>query len=131
MTQSKQIKSLILQLLSDHKEHTTQEMNDLLVTNGILLDSKSTLLRNVLHNLKKEYQNLDNPRRGVYQLAEEDAHPKNKTSQLDVAVLEIQKAIQKYKAFHWYSCSDTELEEARTQVKTLLTLANTITKELT
>lgn len=131
MTQSKQIKELILEFLSDHQEHTTQEMNDLLLANEILLDSKSTLLRNVLHNLKKEYKNLYNPRRGVYQFTEEDGHTKNKTSQLDSAIFEIKKAINKYKTFHWYSCSDTELEEARAQVKTLLTLANTITKELT
>lgn len=50
---------------------------------------------------------------------------------LDASVLEIKKAISRYKSFNWYSCSDTELEAARAQVRTLLALANTITKELT
>ena len=131
MTQSKQIKQIILTLLSDNREHTTKEFNDVLATNGIQLDSSSSLLRNVMFNLKKEFQNLENPRRGVYRLKNSEKTTENNTSTLDVSVFEIKKAISKYKSFNWYSCSDAELEAARTQVRTLLALANTITKELT
>jgi len=38
--------------------------------------------------------------------------------------------LQEYKRFNWYSCSEEELEIARTKVKALLKLANTITMEL-
>lgn len=131
MTQSKQIKQIILDLLSDYKEHTTQEFNDVLATNGIQLDSTSSLLRNVMFNLKKENPYLTNPCRGVYQLKSSEKTTANNTSTLETSVLEIKKAISRYKSFNWYSCSDTELEDARAQVRTLLTLANTITKELT
>ncbi len=130
MTQSKRIKQLILNLLSDYKEHTTMEFKEVLATNGIQLISSSSLLRNVMFNLKKEFPNLENPRRGVYQLKNSEKATENNYSTLDTSVLEIKKAINKYKSFNWYSCSDAELESARTQVKTLLVLANTITKEL-
>lgn len=131
MTQSKQIKQIILTLLSDNREHTTKEFNDVLATNGIQLDSSSSLLRNVMFNLKKEFSNLENPRRGVYRLKNSEKTTENNTATLDASVLEIKKAISRYKSFNWYSCSDTELETARAQVRTLLALANTITKELT
>lgn len=131
MTQSKQIKQIILTLLSDNREHTTKEFNDVLATNGIQLDSSSSLLRNVMFNLKKEFSNLENPRRGVYRLKNSEKTTENNTATLDASVLEIKKAISRYKSFNWYSCSDTELEAARAQVRTLLALANTITKELT
>ena len=131
MTQSKQIRQIIQNLLSDYKEHTTKEFNDVLAANGIQLDSSSSLLRNVMFNLKKEFPNLTNARRGVYQLKNSEKTTASNTSTLDASVLEIKKAISKYKSFNWYSCSDAELEAARAQVRTLLALANTITKELT
>lgn len=130
MTQSKKIKQIILDLLSDYREHTTKEFNDVLATNGIQLEPSSSLLRNVMFNLKKEFPNLENPLRGVYQLKISEKISENNTSTLDTSILEIKKAISKYKSFNWYSCSDAELDTARTQVKTLLALANTITREL-
>ena len=51
-------------------------------------------------------------------------------SELNNAIKTIEKTLQEYKRFNWYSCSEEELEIARTKVKTLLKLANTITMEL-
>ena len=84
-----------------------------------------------MFNLKKEFSNLENPCRGVYQLKNSENAATTNTTTFDASVLEIKKALNRYKSFNWYSCSDAELEATRAQVRTLLALANAITKELT
>lgn len=130
MLSSKQIKRIILELLSDGKEHTTQEIREHLSRNNIQLEKSSTLLRNVMYTLKKENQSLLNPTRGTYQLLLRENNCQTNCSDLEHAIIEIEKAIHDCKNFNWYTCSNTELEIARTKVKTLLKLSSTISTEL-
>ena len=54
MKQGAQVKKYILELLSDGKEHTTIEIREYILTQNIRLDKSSTLIRNILHNLKQQ-----------------------------------------------------------------------------
>ena len=130
MLPSKQIKRIILELLSDGKEHTIQEIREHLSQNNIQLEKSSTLLRNVMYTLKKENQCLLNPTRGTYQLLLCENNCQTNHSDFECAIIEIEKAIHDCKNFNWYSCSNSELEIARSKVKTLLKLSNTISTEL-
>lgn len=131
MTQTQQIKHIITELLSDGEVHTTQEIKEILATKKITFDNSTSRLRNVLYILKKENPNLFNPSHGIYQLVLSDKATCKRDLSLEDAIAKIKDILYVCKTFNWYSCSDTELEEARAQVKTLLALANTITKELT
>lgn len=130
MSTGKQIKQITLNILSDGQEHSIQEIRNYVLSQDIVLDKTSTLLRNILHNLKKEYSNLISPSRGVYRLLLENETTDDNYSELNIAIKTIEKTLQEYKRFNWYSCSEEELEIARSKVKTLLKLANTITMEL-
>ena len=130
MSTGKQIKKIILEILSDGKEHSIQEIKDHVLSRNIVLDQTSTLIRNILHNLKKEYPNLLNPSRGVYRLLlAENAKP-DYYVELNHSIATIEQTLQECQNFNWYSCSDEVLEVARTKVKLLLRLANAITSKL-
>ena len=130
MTLSKQIKHILLDLFSDGKEHTVPEIKNHLIANNIHLDKSSTLLRNIMYTLKKETPNLINPIRGTYQLLLAKSNSYDNRTNLDIAIKEIENAVYDCKNFSWYSCSDTDLELARSKVKKLLTLSNTISTML-
>ena len=130
MRNGKQIKTIILELLSDGQTHTTSEIHSTVRSKGIKLEEKSTLVRNIMHNLKKENSNLLNPSRGVYQLLTEKNTTNDHYKDLNSAIATIEKTLSEYKRFNWYSCSNEELEIARTKVKSLLKLAHTISTEL-
>lgn len=130
MSTGKQIKTIILDILSDGKEHSIQEIRDFVLSQDIVLDKTSTLLRNILHNLKKEYPNLLNPSRGVYRLLLTEDSKTDDYDKLNRSIATIEQVLQDCHNFNWYSCSDRELEVARTKVKLLLRLANTITSKL-
>ncbi len=130
MKTGKQIKNIVLDVLSDGKEHTMTEIRDVVLSHNIKLDDKSTLLRNIMYHLKKENANFLNPTRGIYQLLPAEKVYNDYYSELNSAIKTVEKTLQEYKRFNWYSCSEEELEIARTKVKTLLKLANTITMEL-
>ena len=130
MSQTQQIKHIITELLSDGKVHTTQEIKEILATNKITFDNSTSRLRNVLYLLKKDNPYLANPCHGTYQLILPNDNPYQKPLSLDDAIIKIKDILYECKSFNWYSCTDAELETARTQVKVLLALANTITKEL-
>lgn len=130
MILGKQVKLLILDILSDGKEHTIQEIKDYILSQNIVLEQTSTLIRNILHNLKKEYPNLLNPSRGVYRLLLEENSKTDYYVELNHSIATIEQTLQECQNFNWYSCSDEELEVARTKVKLLLKLANTITLKL-
>lgn len=130
MSTDKQIRPIILDILSDGKEHSIQEIKDYVLSQDIVLDKTSTLLRNILHNLKKEYPNLLNPSRGVYRLLLTKDSKTDDYDELNRSIATIEQTLQDCQNFNWYSCSDRELEVARTKVKLLLRLANTITSKL-
>ena len=130
MSTDKQIRPIILDILSDGKEHSIQEIKDYVLSQDIVLDKTSTLLRNILHNLKKEYPNLLNPSRGVYRLLLTEDSKTDDYDELNRSIATIEQTLQDCQNFNWYSCSDRELEVARTKVKLLLRLANTITSKL-
>ena len=106
------------------------EIREYVLSQNIILDKSSTLLRNIIHNLKKEYPNLLNPSRGIYQLHLEDNGPVDYYAELSHSIETIEQTLQECLNFNWYSCSNSELEIARTKVKMLFKLANTITTQL-
>lgn len=130
MTMRQQIRKTILELLSDGKEHSTQEINNYIFSIGIVLDKNSSLIRNVMHSLKKECPNLTNPSRGIYKLVNPNADYINQYSELKTSIATIEKTLQECKNVNWYICTDTELKIIRTKAQMLLNLANTITHTL-
>lgn len=130
MTIGKQVKTIILDILSDGKEHSIQEIKNNILSHNIVLDHTSTLIRNILHNLKKEYPNLLNPSRGVYRLILAENSKIDYYTELNHSIATVEQSLQECQNFNWYSCSDEELEVARTKVKLLLRLANTIIAKL-
>ena len=130
MTVGKQIKAIILKLLSDGNTHSMQEIKDYVLSQNIILDKTSTLIRNILHNLKKEYPNLTNPSRGVYRLLLDENTQNDHYAELNNSIATIEQTLLECQTFNWYSCSDEELKVARTKVKMLLRLANAITSKL-
>lgn len=130
MSTGKQVKTLVIEFLSDGQEHSMQEIREHLLAQGIVLDKKSTLLRNVLFTTKKENPNLINSSRGVYRLLSTATGKVDAYTELNHSITSIEHTLQECLSFNWYSCSDNDLEVARTKVKLLLRLANTITTKL-
>ena len=116
MKTGKQIKNIVLDVLSDGKEHTMTEIRDVVLSHNIKLDDKSTLLRNIMYHLKKENANFLNPTRGIYQLLSAEKDYNDYYSELNSSIKTVEKTLQEYQRFNWYSCSEEELEIARTKV---------------
>ena len=128
MKQGAQVKKYILELLSDGKEHTTIEIREYILTQNIRLDKSSTLIRNILHNLKHENPNFINTGRGKYKLQTNNSHDNN-YSELKNAIYIIEKNLQEYKHFNWITCDDLQLDIARSKVQMLINLAYKINSE--
>ena len=62
----KQLKSMIIEYLSDGKEKTLDEMRQWLHEHNIKIEKNNSTLRMALYNLKQENSYLKNPKRGVY-----------------------------------------------------------------
>ena len=72
------VKNSILVLLSDGKEHCSDEMRDFIQEEGIDLDKNSSALRTAIYQLRNSGINIYSRERGVYQIKEkekEDIHP--------------------------------------------------------
>ena len=61
MTTGKQVKTLVIEILSDGQKHSLQQIREHLLAQGNILDQKPTLIRKILFTTKKENPNLINP----------------------------------------------------------------------
>lgn len=130
MKKGSQVKKCILVLLSDGKEHTTSEIREYISTQNIYLEKSSTLIRNVLYNLKHENSNIINTDRGVYKLQINKDSVEPSDSDLNNAIKVIEKNLQEYKHFNWITCSDLQLDVARSKAQKLINLAHKINCEI-
>lgn len=64
-------KSIILDLLSDGMEHTSDEMRSRLREEGIEVDKQSSTLKMAIYQLRVNGSEIYSRDRGVYQLKEE------------------------------------------------------------
>lgn len=130
MKKSAQVKKYILELLSDGKEYTTTEIKEYILSKNIKLEKNSTLIRNVLYNLKRENSSFTNTERGKYKLISKPSTLQNDYSELKNAISIIEKNLKEYKHFNWISCSDLELEIARSKTQMLINLSSQIKIEM-
>lgn len=130
MKKGAQIRKHILEFLADGKEHTTCEIKEYILSKNIKLEKSSTLIRNVLYNLKHENPSLVNVGRGKYKLLIQDNCMEN-NSELENAIYIIEKNLDEYKNFNWITCDDLQLNIARSRTQMLIKLANTIQTEMT
>lgn len=130
MKKSAQVRKYILELLSDGKEYTTTEIKEYILSKNVKLEKNSTLIRNVLYNLKHENPSFTNIDRGKYKLISNPPTLQNNYSELKNAISIIEKNLQEYKHFNWISCSDLELEIARSKTQMLINLSSQIKIEM-
>lgn len=62
------VKEIILELLSDEMEHTTTDIQNNIISSGIELDSKSSVIRTAIYQLRSNGEDIYSRDRGIYQL---------------------------------------------------------------
>ena len=62
------VKETILELLSDEKEYTTDDIRKYIINEGIDLDSKSSVIRTAIYQLRSSGVDIFSRDRGIYQL---------------------------------------------------------------
>lgn len=72
MSKNMMIKKLILEIMKDGKEHTSQEIQALAIERGIIDNSKTTAIRNAVYTLNKQEANFHIIERGHYILDIQD-----------------------------------------------------------
>ena len=61
------VKETILELLSDEKEYTTDDIRKYIINKGIDLDSKSSVIRTAIYQLRSNGVAIFSRDRGIYQ----------------------------------------------------------------
>lgn len=62
------VKEVILELLSDENQYTTDEIQKYIINSGIELDSKSSVIRTAIYQLRSSGVDIYSQDRGIYQL---------------------------------------------------------------
>lgn len=62
------VKETILELLSDEQEYTTDDIRKYIINEGIDLDSKSSVIRTAIYQLRSSGVDIFSRDRGIYQL---------------------------------------------------------------
>lgn len=76
MSKLAKVKSIVLTLLSDGKEHTSDEIRSIISKEGLELDKKSSTLRTAIYQLRISGVEIYSPDRGIYQIKEkENSYP--------------------------------------------------------
>ena len=66
------VKSIILSLLADGKEHSSDEIRSILIKEGVELDKKSGALRTAIYQLRTSGVEIYSRDRGIYQMKENE-----------------------------------------------------------
>lgn len=135
MSKQKKARELLLKLLSDGSEHTSNEVRELFVENGILeKDGTGSAQGNVINWMKNNVKGFLVIRKGVYKLeeatdteneAEEKIEEKieEDTDMFATHVERIEKELKKINKVNWKSCPEEEIIEARRKMAILKELA--------
>lgn len=133
---SKEVRMVLLELLSDMEWHTTDEIQHVCEVAGIDLSKGRGPIYNVVHKLKSDKKIEGNGVGDYRMIREEDLNEdedfeREEVCDLRECVWKIEKYLKKYKNTKWLLfCSDEDVKIARDDVKTLLDLANKIKDQL-
>ncbi len=124
MTKGAAIKKIIYDVLADGEIHSATEIRSKAIESGIMIDEKSTSLRNAIYHIKREDANFKTVDRGMYVLT-------STTSGESVICFEealriIETEITKLRNIKCLTCSEQELSEARNKVRELKKMQSTI-----
>ena len=137
MGKYREVREVIINILSDKQWHGIDEIQSKCEGEGINLEGNRGPIYNVMHQLKKKGKIEENGM-GDYRVWNQDIGciEKIKTeltnkqkNQLIESIENIEIYLVKNKNFDWINCSDEELQYARSNVTRLLDLAQKIEKE--
>lgn len=124
MNKGAAIRKIVYDVLADGEIHSAAEIRNKAIENGIMIDKKSTSLRNAIYHIKREDVNFKVVNRGKYVLT-------NNVSEESVicfkeALRIVKKEMIKLRNINWITCSEQELNEARNKVHELKKLQSDI-----
>ena len=134
MGKYREVREVIINILSDKQWHGIDEIQSKCEGEGINLEGNRGPIYNVMHQLKKKGK-IEANGMGEYRVWNQDIGciEKRKTeltnkqkNQLIESIENIEIYLVKYKNFDWINCSDEELQYARSNVTRLLDLAQKI-----
>lgn len=128
MTKGAAIRKIIYDVLADGEIHSATEIKNKVIESGIMIDEKSTSLRNAIYHIKRKDANFKTVDRGMYVLT-------SNTSETSVICFEealriIEAEITKLRNINWLTCSEQELNVARNKVRELKKMQDTISNLL-
>ena len=71
------VKETILKLLSDEQEYTTDDIRKYIINEGIDLDSKSSVIRTAIYQLRSNGVDIFSRDRGIYQIRKREIRESN------------------------------------------------------
>lgn len=131
MAKYRDVRSYIMEALSDGKWHTTDELQKICENHGVVFLNGKGPIYNILYQQKKAGR-VEADGTGAYRILKETQNEnmrEEENEDVNRAFTEIEKIIIKYKKFDWVNCTDDELKEARYYSSRLLILASTIQNE--
>lgn len=137
MGKYKEVREVIINILSDKQWHGIDEIQRKCEEEGINIGGNRGSIYNIMHQLKKK-EKIEANGKGEYKVWNQDTEyiEKRKAeladqqkNQLIESIENIEVYLVKYKNFDWVNCSDEELQCARSNVTRLLDLAQKIEKE--
>lgn len=94
------VKETILELLSDEKEYTTDDIRKYIINKGIDLDSKSSVIRTAIYQLRSNGVAIFSRDRGIYQLRKREIRESNPLLKDLVTILPNEKTSPRYVYIH-------------------------------
>ena len=139
MVKYKNIREVVIRVLSDQKWHTIDEIENMCEAEGMKFDKVRGPIYNVLHQLKKSGV-IESDGTGAYRKYGENIVFKAKKGdkartvkfdeELNNCIKRIETQLIKLKKFDWINCTETELQEARFSANNLIKLSEKIQSEL-
>lgn len=94
------VKEIILELLSDEKEYTTDDIRKRIINEGIDLDPKSSVIRTAIYQLRSNGIDIFSRDRGIYQLRKRKIRESNPLLKDLVTILPNEKTSPKCVYIH-------------------------------
>ena len=138
MGKYREIRKVIMDMLSDQQWHKLDELQTKCEETGITFEGGRGPVYNVTHDLKKKGK-IEGNGMGEYKMHVQSMEycnkgdvvetSKNQETQLIESIKTIETHLMIYKNFDWINCSEYELNEVRSNVTRVLDLAQIIEKE--
>ncbi len=94
------VKNIVLEVLNDGKEHTSDEIKRRIGEEGIELDNKCSTLRTAIYQLRNSGIDIYSKDRGVYQIKDKNMQERNSILQGFTTLMPEQKLSSKYIYIH-------------------------------